>query len=287
MKMKTSIIFGVTQMMFGIVLRGMNAIYFKKPLDFIFDFIPQIIFMTVLFFYLVIMIFIKWSVDWRQVSTGPPSLITLLMNIFLAFGSVDGKPLFHGQEELNFTIFLIALFCIPVLLFPKPIITYFNQQKSHNNHNNNNQNFVNDHHGDSNNAVEQELEKGGEHEEESFQELFIHQVIETIEFVLGAISNTASYLRLWALSLAHAQLAKVFFDKFLLGAIHDGSIIMIVIGYFFFANATFGVLMCMDLMECCLHTLRLHWVEFQNKFYKGDGYKFTPFSFKYVVNIEE
>lgn len=116
-------------------------------------------------------------------------------------------------------------------------------------------------------------------------EIGIHQLIETIEFVLGTISNTASYLRLWALSLAHSQLSKVFFENLLESPIADASAFRIFVGYISWAGATLGVLMCMDLLECFLHTLRLHWVEFQNKFFKGQGYKYEPFNFESVVKV--
>lgn len=109
------------------------------------------------------------------------------------------------------------------------------------------------------------------HGDDTFLEIMIHQIIEVIEFVLGTISNTASYLRLWALSLAHSQLAKVFYDRALVPGFESGSVLMMFIGFFVFIGATFGVLMVMDVMECFLHTLRLHWVEFMSKFFKGDG----------------
>ena len=111
--------------------------------------------------------------------------------------------------------------------------------------------------------------------------------------MLGSVSNTASYLRLWALSLAHSQLATVFLELILVqygGGFESetavGSIFGLFIAFFAFFSITFGVLMCMDTMECFLHTLRLHWVEFQNKFYKGNGYKFSPYSITQVLKNE-
>lgn len=98
--------------------------------------------------------------------------------------------------------------------------------------------------------------------------------------MLGSISNTASYLRLWALSLAHGQLAKVFLEMCVVNPLKDGSPIASVIGFPVWIGATMGVLMVMDLIECFLHTLRLHWVEFQNKFFKGDGIPFVGFNIR-------
>jgi len=326
--MKLSVIFGVIHMIFGIFLRGLNAIYFNSKLDFVFEFIPQIIFMSLLFGYMIIMIFIKWCTDWTGNLSKAPSIISTLMNIFLNLGSVDGKPLFYNedstyQESLQFYFLIISLICLPILLFPKPLITYFQHSKSLKSCShkkvahislsdenidkdandllisNNNKMLINEKGEKSEEGIIKKFEvsKKAEkpknleahvhkkEEEHGFGDLFVHQSIETIEFSLGSISNTASYLRLWALSLAHAQLAKVFFEKSLLGFIHQGSLIMVIIGFFIFANVTFFVLMCMDLMECFLHTLRLHWVEFQNKFYKADGRKFNPYDFSTLLEL--
>ena len=265
-KMKMSVIIGVLQMILGLFLKGINGIYFGDYIDFFFEFIPQLIFMCLLFGYMCLMIYIKWGTDWSDDPSKAPSIISQLLMIFLNMGSTGPDnfktPLFHRedfhfQESFQFNALIISVICIPVMLLVKPTVEYFKLPKD-------------------------ELGAENKGNQVTITDLAVNQIIETIEYVLGTVSHTASYLRLWALSLAHAQLAKVFFEITLLGFIQSGSIIGMIGGFFLLANITIGVLMGMDLLECSLHTLRLHWVEFQSKFYKADGYPFTPYSFKYI-----
>ena len=60
MKMKFSVIIGIIQMLFGLSLSLLNHLYFKRKLNILLEFIPQILFMTLIFVYLCFMIFIKW-----------------------------------------------------------------------------------------------------------------------------------------------------------------------------------------------------------------------------------
>ena len=289
-KMKISVIIGVFQMLIGIILRGLNNLFFKDKLGLCFEFIPYLIFFSFIFIYMIVLIYIKWLTNYSFDTSKAPSIITILMNLALKGGSVDGKPIWGSvelEQFINRIFFILSILCIPVMLFAKPGIIIYDKHKKEkvqeeNNNEDNYMELMN------NNYKELFLDyiKEKQNYHESAVDILVHQIIETIEFVLGCVSNTASYLRLWALSLAHAQLSKVFFEKSLLDISKGFNFIIVIFGYFIFANITVGVLMGMDLLEAFLHTLRLHWVEFQNKFYYADGILFEPFSFKQIFEDE-
>ena len=282
MKMKLSVIFGVTHMAFGILLKGLNAIFEKKCVDFVFVFIPEIVLLLVLFGYMDFLIVLKWNTP-----NNVTDIKSLLMEIFLKPGTVPSNPLWGTGEQMKaFHLIILGIvgICVFLMLIPKTLIDHFQAKKKYNNRLNN----------PINNGINEALLEGNNAplEEPKFSDAFVHTVIETIEFVLGTVSNTASYLRLWALSLAHSQLSEVFFDYAIKSPSTKTQLIVVnafilLITYILFAYVTFGVLLLMDLMECFLHTLRLHWVEFQNKFYRADGYDFKPFCFRQALNVIE
>lgn len=279
-KMKLSIVLGVCQMVMGIVLSYRNAKFFKSKLDVWFVFVPQMIFMNSIFGYLVVLIILKWLINVNSASCATdaycnaPDLKSVLIGMFMSPGKLSSDMImFPGQRQLQSLLLVLALIAVPWMLFPKPLILrsrHYSRRQYQRLNDDDEDGLLG--HDDSDDAGHD----GGF----DFGEVFVHQMIHTIEFVLGAISNTASYLRLWALSLAHAELSNVFLEKLIYGSIATGSPIAMMIGFFMWVGATLGVLMFMESLSAFLHALRLHWVEFQNKFYllHGDGKKFEPYS---------
>ena len=101
-KMKFAVIIGVIHMILGVALKGMNTLFHKDMIDFTLEFLPQIIFMVLLFGYMDIMIIIKWGTDWT--GKDAPSLITQLVNIGLNSGNPGPVPLYGDgsvQKGIN------------------------------------------------------------------------------------------------------------------------------------------------------------------------------------------
>lgn len=86
LKMKIAVIIGVVHMTAGVFIKASNAIYFKKWIDFFFEFIPQILFMVLLFGYMDFLIIFKWNTDWGFDNSHAPSIITTMINMPLKMG---------------------------------------------------------------------------------------------------------------------------------------------------------------------------------------------------------
>ncbi|XP_055112646.1 V-type proton ATPase 116 kDa subunit a 1 isoform X13 [Symphalangus syndactylus] len=295
-KMKMSVILGIIHMLFGVSLSLFNHIYFKKPLNIYFGFIPEIIFMTSLFGYLVILIFYKWTAYDAHTSENAPSLLIHFINMFLFSYPESGySMLYSGQKGIQCFLVVVALLCVPWMLLFKPLVLRrqylrrkhlgtlnFGGIRVGNGPTEEDAEIIQH---DQLSTHSEDADEPTEDEVFDFGDTMVHQAIHTIEYCLGCISNTASYLRLWALSLAHAQLSEVLWTM----VIHIGLSVKslaggLVLFFFFtaFATLTVAILLIMEGLSAFLHALRLHWVEFQNKFYSGTGFKFLPFSFEHI-----
>ncbi|GKT26487.1 V-type proton ATPase 116 kDa subunit a isoform 4 [Aduncisulcus paluster] len=379
-KMKLSIIVGVAQMSLGFVYNFANKIHLKDWADVILVCIPEVIFFYSLFGYLSFLIIFKWLKDWGDQVERAPSITTTLINIFLQPGVIDQTdgvlPMYDPkiQAIVQLIILFLILFSFFFLMFAKTFyMCYQRRQKkkptSHSPASRGEYATIPDYSRspseeemaspvkvDIQNVGEKLKEAGvGEEAEETeelsmgeeviqqvihciefalscvshtasylrlwalslahsqlaavFYEMFwssgaeeteelsmgeevIQQVIHCIEFALSCVSHTASYLRLWALSLAHSQLAEVFYEMFWSSGV-EGSIFMNIIGYPIWMVASIAVVVCMEGLSSFLHDLRLHWVEWQSKFFEADGFEFAPDKFqapkslKFSISLHE
>lgn len=114
-------------MTFALCLQLLNHIKFKRSLDIYASFVPQMIFLQSIFGYLVICILYKWSIDWSKVTTPPPSLLNMLISMFLSPGKIDiSEQLYPGQSTVQVALVLLAAICVPWMLLTKPYFAWKN-----------------------------------------------------------------------------------------------------------------------------------------------------------------
>ena len=277
-KMKLSIVIAVLHMNLGICVGGINFAFESDWASFFCRFLPQLIFFNCLFGYMGFLIVWKWAAP-KMIDR---SILNTFINMIMKLGAIEGTdPLFFPyQLYVQRGLLLLAFLSVPWMIFGKPILFLMRKRRIEA------QGYQEADRRGSGESLSSTSRKAigngnGDEEEESFGNILTHEGIHAIEFVLGSVSNTASYLRLWALSLAHAQLSEVLWSLCLEGFLFNP--ITLFIGYIIWFFGTLALMVAMEGLSAFLHALRLHWVEFNNKFYAGTGIKFEPYKLNQVT----
>lgn len=240
-KMKLSLVIGFLHMGLGICISIFNCLYFKNTVDLLCVVIPQAIAYVAFFGYLIFLILFKWlTID---LNVRNPSLISTYVLMFTSPFEIKDQ-IYPGQMFVQLILLCLIFLSFPWMLLVKPIY----------------------------------LIKKNRVKNKEYTDLWMNQGIHMVEFGIGLISNSSSYLRLWAVSLAHAQLTKVLVEN----TIKQDSILLQAALLPLFIAGTLTLLIGLEGLGACLHSLRLNWIEFNSKFYGGTGYKFEPLSFKEI-----
>lgn len=105
--------------------------------------------------------------------------------------------------------------------------------------------------------------------------LFVAEGIQGLVEIPAILTNVLSYLRLGAVGLSSVGLAIVINENLALPFIEKGGA-YIILGIFILV-AGHLINIALGILGPFLHSLRLHYVEFFSKFYKGGGIRFVAF----------
>ncbi len=106
----------------------------------------------------------------------------------------------------------------------------------------------------------------------------IQGIVEILEIVSTAISNSVSFLRVGAFALAHAVLGFIIFtlSDMVGGSLSPGGLVIGIFG-----NA---VIIALEGLIVTIQVIRLQYYEFFSKFFTETGREFKPFRFTYKEN---
>lgn len=157
-KMKMAVIFAIIQMSIGIIMKGLNSLYFRNMLDFYFEFIPMFLFLFALFGWMDILIIGKWlepkniegiylpntnTTNLAEIAKfnevhQSPAIISTMIDIFLNMASnankivpnpavpnqsgIDYNYVVGSQQQISIIFLLVALAAAPIMLCVKPLI---------------------------------------------------------------------------------------------------------------------------------------------------------------------
>ncbi|TCT21408.1 V-type ATP synthase subunit I [Thiobaca trueperi] len=109
------------------------------------------------------------------------------------------------------------------------------------------------------------------HQQASIGEKILVVFIETLETVVGYVSNTLSFLRVAAFSLNHVALSIAVFT--LAGMMGDfGHVLTVILGNVFVLVLEGGIVM--------IQVMRLQYYEGFSRYFSGDGHLFAPLRFR-------
>eukprot|EP00826_Nyctotherus_ovalis_P034657 TRINITY_DN2907_c0_g1_i1.p1 TRINITY_DN2907_c0_g1~~TRINITY_DN2907_c0_g1_i1.p1 ORF type:complete len:595 (+),score=123.05 TRINITY_DN2907_c0_g1_i1:606-2390(+) len=188
-RMKLGILLGIAQMLLGVGMKGLNLVYFNKQSELLLSFVPQALLIVTFLGYMGGLIVAKWLTDWSSIERNPPSIITCIISIFITGENAEAGS-FLGDLEMQATVnkFLFGTICLSVIAMLIMMPLYLFAQR----------------YAEANAGLQEMqarpyqpfMDSNEIKEDTELYDKCLESLIDSIEFILGLFSSTASYLSL-------------------------------------------------------------------------------------------